>query len=57
MTGFKFAFLIQIIVFAVVVSSVGSGMQSPSTEDKCRSHHSEPSWGERAKDALHLAHD
>lgn len=40
--------------FAVVVSSVGSGMQSPSTEDRCRSPHNEPSWGGWAKNTLHL---
>lgn len=29
----------------VVQNSVGFGTQSPSVEDKCRTPHSEPSWG------------
>lgn len=33
--------------------SAGSGRQSPSTEDRCRSLHNEPSW-ENGQSALHL---
>lgn len=33
--------------------SAGSGMQSPSTEDRCRSLHNEPSW-ENEQNILHL---